>query len=316
MKRVLPFLSVVLLCGAAGLSAQPDKVRLAIGYIPDAQFAPLYVGMERGFFREEGIELSVEYGFSVDVFSLLAAGKIDLGLSDSDQLIMAGAKGMGLKAVYQYYQKYPVAIVAKADRIREPSDLKGRLIGTPELYGTSYIGMQLFLKKYGLTGLSRIEKIGYAQIPALETGKVDAAVCFFNNEPILLKRQGVDVTEWDVKDFSDMVGASFIASVGGIAERRDTLTRFARALRKAMAYTMENRGEALEAVLRNVRGASENREFVSRKLDATCALFVHPGGYGTLDVDRYARSIGELSAMGLIARTFPAETILEPLMGE
>lgn len=315
MKRVPCFLAALLLLSGFDASAQAAKVRLAIGYIPDAQFAPLYAGMERGFFRAEGIDLEIEYGFSIDVFSLLAAGRIDLGLSDSDQLIMAGAKGMGLKAVFQYYQKYPVAIVARADRIREPADLKGKLIGTPELYGTSYIGMQLFLRKFGLAGSARFEKIGYAQIPALETGKVDAVVCFLNNEPIQLRRGGMDLKEWDVKDFSDMVGASFIASARGIAERGDVLARFARAMRRSMAFTVENREEAFAATLKNVMSSADNREFLRMKLDATCALFPHPDGYGTLDVGRYERSIGELASMGLIARPFPAETILQVLPG-
>ena len=312
MKRAV-FASVLALFAAALPAAPTDRVRLAIGYIPDAQFAPLYVGLEKGLFREEGIDLSIEYGFSIDVFSLLAAGRIDLGLSDSDQLILAGSKGLGLKAVFQYYQKYPVAIVARADRVREPADLKGKLLGTPELYGTSFIGMQLFLRRYGLSSAVRVEKIGYTQIPSLETGKVDAVVCFFNNEPIALRGSGLDLREWDVKDFSDMVGASFIASERGIAERKDVLRRFARALGRAMAWTVDNRAEAMAAVEKNVPGASENREFVRKKLDATCGLFAHPRGYGTLDAERYARSIADLAALGLIPREFPAEAVLAPL---
>ena len=68
------------------------------------------------------------YGFGIDIFSLLSQRKIDIGLSDSDALIISGQKNMGLKAIFQYYQKYPVTIVAKKNTIRRPSDFTGKII--------------------------------------------------------------------------------------------------------------------------------------------------------------------------------------------
>jgi NitT/TauT family transport system substrate-binding protein len=89
VKRSL-FLAAVL-TAAASLSwgagtaqlTQPQTVRLAIGYIPHLQFTPLYVGVDKGFYKDEGIDLQLSFGYQYDVFSLLAAGKIDIGLSDS-----------------------------------------------------------------------------------------------------------------------------------------------------------------------------------------------------------------------------------------
>jgi NitT/TauT family transport system substrate-binding protein len=300
----------VCLAGAAG-SSGTDVVRLAIGYIPHVQFTPLYVGMDKGFYRDEGIDLELNFGFQYDVFSLLAAGRIDIGLSDSDQLLIAGSKGLGLQAIYQYYQKYPVAIVAKADTAATPADLKGRLIGTPEMSGTSWIGLQLFLKKYGLENTARVEKIGYTQEPTLLSGKADAVVCFLNNEPVALRAAGVGIRQWDVKDWSDMVGASFISSRAIIASRGDVLARFVRATRKAMEFTMTHRDEAFRIALKNVGNVKKEDEPLFRlRLDATCELFPSPQGYGALDPGRYARSIAELVSLGLIPAAYSAESIL------
>jgi len=213
--------------------------------------------------------------------------------------------------VFQYYQKYPVAIVARAETAQTPGDLKGKTIGTPEVSGTSWIGLQLFLRKYGLEKAVKVEKIGYTQEPTLLSGRADAVVCFLNNEPVAMRAKGIQIRQWDVKDWSDMVGASFISSRAIIASRGDVLARFVRATRKAMEFTMTNRDEAMQIALKNVGNVPKGDEPLFRlRLDATCDLFPSTQGYGALDPERYARSIAELASLGLIPAAYPADKIL------
>lgn len=293
-----------------------DTVSMAIGYIPNIQFAPLYVGMEKGFFAEEDIELEVEYGFGVDVFSLLSLGRIDVGLSDSDQLIVSGTEDLGLKAVFQYYQDYPVSIVALADEVSAPSDLAGKTIGVPETYGTSYIGMQAFLGEHGLSGNVEEQRIGYTQISSLLNNRVDAAVTFYNNEPIQLRLRGHEIVEWEVRDFSPIVGASIISSQSIIEERRGVLERFVRALRRSVAYTVENQEEAVELSLSYLGDVEDSQlEFLRRSLAATAELFRpedQSRAYGSFDIERYRQSIRALENLGLIGSTYDAGRILAP----
>lgn len=292
-----------------------EPLRLAIGYIPHIQFAPLYVGIEKGFYGAENIDLKIEYGLGVDIFSLLAAGRIDIGLSDSDQLIIAGAKGLGLQAVFQYYQKYPVTIVARADQVASPGDFTGRAIGTPELFGTSYIGLKLFLEEFGLEGKTKIERIGYSQIPSLLGGKIDGVVCFYNNEPLQLGASGVPIVQWDVKDFSDMVGASFISSRGIMGKKEELLQRFVRATAQAMEYTVKNPAEAVRLSEKYIGPLDrEKRLYTQKVLKATAQLFESSGGYGYLDQDKYQSSIQAMQGLELIAEDFPAADIIRNLL--
>jgi NitT/TauT family transport system substrate-binding protein len=309
--------AVVFALAAALPAAAQDTVEMAIGYIPNIQFAPLYVGMEKGFFAEEDLELEIEYGFGVDIFSLLSLGRIDVGLSDSDQLIVGGTQGLGLKAVFQYYQDYPVSIVALADEIESPSDLRGKTIGVPETYGTSHIGMQAFLREYDLQNSVTVQRIGYTQVPTLLNDRADAVVTFLNNEPIQLRLQGHDIAEWEVRDFSDIVGASIISSESIINERRDVMERFVRAMRKSVAYTVENQEEALELSLPYLGDVEDTQiEFIRRSLSATSELF-EPGSsdrpYGSFDRGRYQASIRALERLDLIEETYPASRILEDI---
>jgi NitT/TauT family transport system substrate-binding protein len=314
-NRSVRFVAVVLalfLAVAAVTSAeQLRKVRLAIGFIPHIQFAPLYVGTEKGFYAEEGIDLEIQYGFGIDIFSLLSVGRIDVGLSDSDQLIISGENDLGLKAVLQYYQGYPVSIVAQRPEIDSIQDLVGMSIGTPEMYGTSYIGLRLFLDHFGLTDRVDVQRIGYTQVSSLLGGQVDAAVCFYNNEPIQMDLMGVDLAQWNVRDFSDMVGASFISSDTVLKGKADLLEGFVRATRRAMAYTVEHQQEALELSIGYLSGFDEEqRPFVRRALSATSDLYVSPEGYGHVDETKYQESIAQLEALGLIENSYPASRII------
>ena len=309
--RAASVLCALIACTAPSWAAGPDKVVLAIGYIPHVQFTPLYVGIDKGFYAAEGIDLQLEFGFQYDIFSLLSAGRIDVGLSDSDQLVISGSRDLGLEAVFQYYQKYPVSIVARAESVLTPEDLRGKTIGTPEVSGTSWIGLQLFLKKYGLEKAVNVEKIGYTQEPTLMSGRAAAVVCFLNNEPVAMKARGIAIRQWDVKDWSDMVGASFISSRAIISARSDVLARFVLATRKAMDFTMAHRDEAMQIALKNVGNVKKEDEPLFRlRLDATCDLFPSPKGYGALDPAQYTRSISELLSLGLIPAAYPAEKIL------
>lgn len=293
---------------------QLTQLKVAVGYIPNIQFTPLYVGMDKGYYRDVGIKLDVEYGYGVDIFSLLSAGKIDLGLSDSDQLILAGAKHMGLSAVYQYYQRYPIAIVAKKGVVDSPAQFAGKTIGVPAEYGSSYIGLKLFLAHYGLTGKVHIEKIGYTQIPALLSGKVAGAVVFVTNEVVHLQQMGVKFNEWDVRAFSDMVGSAFISSNKIIAKEGPLLDRFFKATTRAMKYIEANPDASVNIAMKYLNGASKSqRPFFRASLLATSKLFTSPKGYGHLDPATYRDSIHKLAELGLIGSPYPAARILHQL---
>ncbi|WP_455381639.1 ABC transporter substrate-binding protein [Salinispira pacifica] len=304
MTAVLPF----------ARAQQLDQVKLAIAYIPNIQFTPLYVGIDKGYYRDAGVDLKIEYGFGMDIYSLLLAGKIDVGLADSDQLIIAGSKGLALDAAFQYYQRYPVAIVAKKGVVDSPAGFAGKTIGVPELFGTSYIGLQLFLDRYNLKGKTHVEKIGYTQIPALLSDKVAGAVVFVTNEPVKLREMKVPINQWDVMDFSNLVSSSFITSKADLQKRGDVLSRFFAATRRAMQYTADNIDESVTIAMKYINGADESqRPFLTNALKVTAGLFKSSGGFGHIDTARYQYSIRQMADMGLIPKAYPAADILHPL---
>ena len=89
-----------------------EKIEIAMGYIPNVQFSPYYIAQEMGFFQEEDLEVSFDYGMSTDIMTLVAGGHVDFGISDGDQVIIARDRGIPVKVVYTMYVKYPVGIVS------------------------------------------------------------------------------------------------------------------------------------------------------------------------------------------------------------
>lgn len=310
MKKIILFFTITFI-SLTQFSGETQSLKLAIGYIPHIQFAPLYVAIDKGFYKDEGIDLSIEYGFGVDIFSLLESEKIDLGLSDSDMLIISGSKGFKAGVVFQYYQKYPVSVVALKDKIKTPADFNGKSIGTPDLAGSSSIGLSLFLAKYNLTDKITKQKIGYTQIQSLFSNKVDGVVCFFNNEPVQMRLAGKEIVQWNVGDFSDIVGASFITGEKQYNKKKELLTKFIRATKKAMEWTVKNQSETFEITKKFLTGYDEKqKDFNVNCLAETVKLFESKSGYGFVDKDKYQKSIDLMKDLKLIEKTYNADKIV------
>lgn len=296
------FISLFSTLSLSAREKKPDNVSMVIGYIPHVQFTPLYVGMEKKIFEKHGIKLKIEYGFGIDAFSLILNNKVDCTLSDADQLLIARDKGLPLKSFLQYYQSYPVSIVTEGENVK-PSELAGKRLGVPQLFGTSYIGTLMFLNRYNLKDKVELVKIGYTQMASLTGKKVDAVTCFYNNEPIQLRKRGTLITEWMVKDFSNLVGASFITSDSKLKRDRKKMKNFIKALEESIEWTVKNQSEALEISYKYVDTLQEEeKDFWREVLSKTCELFQSPAGYGAMDKKRYEETIETMHSLGLIKK--------------
>ena len=308
MKNIIKSVVViiVLLAAAAVCSAEPDQVTLPCGYVPNVQFAPLYVGLEKGFFAEENIDLALDHSMETDVVALVGAGRVPFGICSGEQVLLGREQGLPLVYITNWYQNYPVGIVAlKESGIESMEDLKGKRVGIPMLSGASYIGLEAML---GLSGMKdsdlKLESVGYAQSELLVTGRIDAAVVYTINEPVQLKHLGYETVLFSAADMTKMVGNGMITNEAMIAENPDLVGRMVRAFVKSIRWTSENPEEAYEICKLYVDGLAdaEDPELQMKVLLATVDYFDDgPLGFGFSDPEAWENMVAVLTKMGMIS---------------
>src|SRR5215207_8718564 len=138
--------------GSANETGELTKIRLPMGYIPNIQFAPFYVAIQKGYFHEVGIEIDFDYSFETDGVAMVGAGELPFAIVSGEQVLLARAQAVPVVYVWQWFQRYPIAVISKAAAgIETPEMLAGRSVGLPGFFGASYVGYAGLLSAAGLT---------------------------------------------------------------------------------------------------------------------------------------------------------------------
>lgn len=309
IKKVLFVLAICLLA-AVPVFAQ-DSFSLPCGFIPNVQFAPLYVGIEKGFFEEENIDIELDHSLEIDTVALVGAGKLPFGICSGEQVLLGRNQGLPIVYVANWYEDYPVGVVSFAEKnIQTVEDLKGKKVGIPELHGASYVGLEALLQSAGMSDTDiQLEVQGYTQSEMLVTDRIDAAVVYAANEPEQLKALGYDVNVLLTSDAYAMVGNGLITSEKVLKENPDLARRMVRALVKSIRFTAENPDEAYEICFKYVDGLkdTENPELQKQVLLRTIEMYGDMDTVGFSDPDSWANMDLLLKEMGMISGSSKVE---------
>jgi NitT/TauT family transport system substrate-binding protein len=269
-------LSLIALSGCSGGAsptpappASPTEVTLAMGFIPNVQFAPFYVAVNQGYFADENLEIEFDYGMETDLLNLVGTDALHFAVASGDQVILARGQGLPVVYVMTYFQRFPVAVVSLEDvPLENPEDLIGRSVGIPGLWGASYIGWLALLDAAGIDeGDIKLESIGYTQVASLTEDQVDAAVVYAANEPVQLRQAGYEPHIIYVADYMNLVSNGIITNEKTIAEQPQLVAGLVRAVLRGLRYTVDHPEEAFEICLEYVPEAGgENRDTQSAVL--------------------------------------------------
>jgi len=276
MKRKVIILIIILLLGTVALTAcrqeavseEPEVIAtpLTLGYIPNIQFAPIYVAVEKGYFLDAGFDVSIEYGNESDAVALIGAGDQLFAIASGEQVLLARAQGLPVTYVAAWYQQYPVGVVSLKDAgVLVPENLAGKSIGIPGLYGASYIGLRALLSAADLTEEDvELLSIGYNQVESLATGQVDSAVIYLANEPVVLRSEGYDVNVIQASDYLRLVANGLVTNETMLNEHPEQVRAFIGALLKGIADTLADPDEAYEiskSYVENLADADRDLQF-------------------------------------------------------
>jgi len=287
-------LAVTLMTACASPTAEPlptagsdegelTTIRLPMGFIPNVQFAPYYVGVEKGYFREAGIEIEFDYSYETDGITLVGSNNLQFSIASAEQILLARAQGLPVVYVMNWWQGYPVGVVAKSEQgIKTPQDLAGKRVGIPGTFGASYVGLRALLTAAGLTESDiTLDSIGFNAVEAIATNQVQASVIYVNNEPIQLQAQGYDVDVIRVNDYVQLSSNGLVTNETTIAENPELVRAMVRAILRSIEFSLNNPDETFEICKKYVENlAQADQEVQKAVLEASIEFWRNdPLGY-------------------------------------
>jgi putative hydroxymethylpyrimidine transport system substrate-binding protein len=210
MTRVAASLAAVV-CALAGVSCgddgaepgAPEGATLVLDFQPNPVHVGIYAARARGYFEDEGVELTIrEPSSTSDAPKLLTAGRADFAVMDVNDFGIARERGADLVAIAAIVQRPLASVIARdRDEVRSPADLAGMTVGVTGVPSDDAV-LDTVLASAGLLpgSVERID-IGFNAVSALAAGKIDAATAFWNAEGVQLKELGLPTREFRVDEF-------------------------------------------------------------------------------------------------------------------
>jgi len=275
---------IVLLAGCGGGSGSDDKsVTIGLTYVPNIQFAPFYVADSLGYYKDAGLKVSFHHhGAGEDEFGALVGGKEDVIFAGGDEMLQAQSRGVPIVYLAQVFTQYPVALIVPADSpIKTAADLRGHSVGVPGAYGATYIGLLALLQQGGLAQKDiTMQSIGFTQIPALMSHKVDAVMGYLNNEAIQFNKAGFATRTIPVSDAQPLISNGIGALQKEIDANPDTMKAVIAATLKGVDYVAAHPDKAVDISAKYVPDLKDdkNKADALAVLNATIPLMQQPSG--------------------------------------
>ncbi len=303
--RLFALLIAALVSGSA-LAQKLTPVRFALDWRFEGPAAPFLVAIDKGYYKAEGIEVTVDPGTgSVEGINRVASGAYDAGFADINILVKYrdNPRNLPVKMVMMVYDAPAFSIIAlKKNGIAKPKDLEGKILGAPAADG-AWAQWPIFVQANQIDAAKvKVENIGFpVREPMLAQGKVDAITGFWFSSYMNLKAQGIahdDIVVLHMREWGlDLYGNGIIFNPDFMRFSPKAVAGFVRALIKGIQETIRSPDTAIDSVMSRNPIAKRDVELERLKL-SIAKNFVTPdvrkNGIGGIDAKRLERSIEQI----------------------
>ncbi|NVN99465.1 MAG: ABC transporter substrate-binding protein [Geobacteraceae bacterium] len=292
-----------------------EKATIQLKWLHHYQFAGYYMALEKGFYREEGLDVTIrEGGPTAEVEKDVAAGRADFGTGTS-ALLVDRARGADFVVVGQVFQHSPaIFMTPRKSGIRSVRDMAGKRF----MYANQHGDMQALLKKH-LIDEKQIIKVPHRGDPRdLIEGKADVMLAYSFNEPYIMELAGEPYFTFSPMSFGiDFYGDNFFTTGKNVTERPGFVSAFRKATLRGWQYALQNREETAEVILAKYpRGLSrEHLLFEADQMDTLIQPLMIELGYQS--PTRWQRISETYAELGMIPKGFdPTPIIYTPTNGQ
>jgi NitT/TauT family transport system substrate-binding protein len=227
--------------------------QLTVGVIPITDVAPIYLGVEQGFFEDHGIDLEFEQlSGGAAAIPGVVAGDLQFAFGNVTSVLLAGSEGLPLRMVAEGASStgdpatdFSGVVVLEDSPIRSPADLAGATVAINNLKNINDVTTRALVEQAGgdPAGINFVE-LPFPDMPAaVASGNVDAAVVV---EPFLslTKSQGARVVGANLAEaVPDLTVATYFTTEQYIQENPDVVDAFRAAVQESLQYASDHPDE-------------------------------------------------------------------------
>lgn len=231
------------------------KTAIMLDWTPNTNHTGLYVALDKGFFHQQGLDVQILQSGDPGPAQLVAAGKVDFGVSYQEEVTNARAADIpivSLAAVIQHNTSGFASL--KKDGITGPKDLEGKRYGG---WGSpaEHAVIEAVMKKGGADPAKvQMIDIGAADFFSVIGKEVDFTWIFYGWDGIQAELKGIPLNIMMLREFDpalDYYTPLIIASEKTIAERPELAKKFIAAASQGYVWATEHPDEAAEILLKH-----------------------------------------------------------------
>lgn len=306
MRHVTVLAGAALIALTSVAAHAEDKLTLQLKWVTQAQFAGYYAAKDKGYYKAEGLDVTVKAGGpDVAPEQIIAGGGADVIVDWMPAALAAREKGEPLVNIAQVFQKSGLELTCRKDSgVKTPADFKGKTLGV-WFYGNEYPFMawmnKLHLSTSGANPDVKVIKQDFNVDPLLqkqaacistmtyneywqiiESGQLkadDLLVFKYQDQGVAVLEDGLYTLDKDLKDKAE--------------EAR--LVKFVKASMKGWDYAVKNQAEAVDIVMKaDTTGAIQKQHQVTMMQEVAKLVEGSKMGTGYLEPADYTRTVDVL----------------------
>ncbi len=306
MKKLMVLLAAGALSMSATVAQAADKLTLQLKWVTQAQFAGYYVARDKGFYKEEGLEVEIKPGGpDIAPVQVLAGGGADVVLDWMPSALASREKGVPLVNIAQPFKSSGMMLTCRKDSgIKTSADFKGKTLGV-WFFGNEYPFLswmsKLGIKTDGSADGVKVLKQGFNVDPILQK-QADCVSTMTYNEYWQIIDAGLTADDLITFKYEDEGVATLEDGIYVLEDKlkdeafKEKMVRFVRASMKGWKYAETNPDEAADIVLENDASGAQTEKHQKRMMGEIAKLTA--GSNGALQEADYERTVTTLLSAG------------------